>query len=783
MNEKKKRILKWFFIGCGALFFSGSMAVGILLIMIANGKIGYMPPIEELENPKSKFASVVYSGDNVELGRFTQEKENRVFVNYNQLSPYLVKALVATEDARFQEHSGIDVKALFRAVVKTVILRQKNAGGGSTITQQLAKQLYSPAADNVLERALQKPIEWVIAVELERLYTKEEIINMYFNKFDFNYNAVGIKTAANVYFGKTPSDLSIEEAATLVGMCKNPSLFNPVRRNERTLGRRNVVLEQMEKAGYLTAAQTDSLKKIPLTLSFHKADHKEGLAPYFREYLRGVMRAKKPERKNYASWQGQKFQEDSIAWENNPLFGWCNKNLKPDGTPYDLTADGLKIYTTIDSRMQKYAEDAVTDHLSNVLQPQFFNEKKNRAAGPFSKDLTKEEVEASMRRTMRQSERYIVMKRGGKTEEEILKAFNTPMEMQVFTWQGMKDTVMTPMDSIRYQKYFLRAGFMSMDPKTGFVKAYVGGPDFHNFQYDMVTSGRRQIGSTIKPFLYTLAMEEGRTPCDMESNTQPHLLDENGNPWVPRNASKARIGEMVTLRWGLANSNNWISARLMDKLSPYAFVRLLHSFGIRNHIDPVISLCLGPSEVSVEEMVTGYSAFPNRGVRIDPLYVTRIEDNNGNIIATFTPKWQEVFSEATYFKMLPMLRDVIDGGTGSRVRRIYGITAPMGGKTGTTNNNSDGWFMAFTPSLVSGVWVGGEERAIRFDNMAQGQGASMALPIYGEYMKKVYGDPSLPYSQEEDFDMSNPIDPCAKEYLGEFIELTPKEEIVDGIFD
>ncbi|MEG1587091.1 MAG: transglycosylase domain-containing protein [Bacteroidales bacterium] len=781
--NKKQIFFKRFVLFCWALFFLGVLSVATLFVMIAKGKIGYMPPIEELENPKNKFATVVYSSDNVELGRFTQAKENRVYVNYKQLSPALVQALIATEDSRFSDHSGIDVKALFRAVIKTVILQQKNAGGGSTITQQLAKQLYSPGADNLLERALQKPIEWVIAVELERLYTKEEIINMYFNKFDFNYNAVGIRTASNVYFGKTPATLSIEEAATLVGMCKNPSLYNPLRRNERTRGRRNVVLDQMEKAGYLTAAQTDSLKRLPLTLSFHKADHKEGLAPYFREYLRGVMRAKKPERKNYASWQTQKFQEDSVAWENNPLFGWCNKNLKPDGTPYDLTADGLKIFTTIDSRMQGYAEEAVTDHLSKVMQPAFFREKAGRKFGPYSKDLTTEEVEASMKRTMRQSERYIRMRQAGIKEADIVKAFNTPTDMQVFTWGGMKDTVMTPMDSIKYQKYFLRAGFMSMDPKTGHVKAYVGGPDFSNFQYDMVTSGRRQVGSTIKPFLYTLAMEEGRTPCDMESNTQPHLVDENGTPWLPRNASKARIGEMVTLRWGLANSNNWISARLMDKLSPYAFVRLLHSFGVRNHIDPVISLCLGPSEVSIEEMVTGYSAFPNKGIRIDPLYVTRIEDNNGNVIAEFTPQMHEVFSESTYFKILPMLRDVIDSGTGGRVRRVYGITAPMGGKTGTTNNNSDGWFMAFTPSLVSGTWVGGEERAIRFDNMAQGQGASMALPIYGEFMKKVYADPTLPYSQTENFDMTNEIDPCAGSGSYEGTSSGQQQEVIEGIFD
>ena len=652
----------------------------------------------------------------------------------------MVQALVATEDARFSEHSGVDAKALVRAIVKTVILQQKNAGGGSTITQQLAKQLYSPKADNFFERALQKPIEWVIAVELERLYTKEEIINMYFNKFDFINNAVGIRTASNVYFGKTPKDLSIEEAATLVGMCKNPALFNPLRRNERTQGRRNVVFQQMEKAGYLTEAQVDSLSLIPLTLSFHKADHKEGPAPYFREYLRKVLNAKKPVRPKPGSWRMQKYIEDSTAWADNPLYGWCNKNPKPDGTPYDLTADGLKVFTTLDSRMQAYAEEAVVNHLKNTVQPQFYKEKQGKAKAPFSNDLTNEEIQDAMNRSMRQSERYIMMKKNGKSEEEIIASFNTPIDMQVFTWNGMRDTIMTPMDSIRYQKYFLRAGFMSMDPRNGHVKAYVGGGDFYNFQYDMATQGRRQVGSTIKPFLYTFAMEEGRTPCDLELNAQPNLVDENGISWKPRNAGKDRIGEMVTLRWALMTSNNWISARVMSKLSPYAFVRLLHSFGIRNQLDPVISICLGTPEVSVEEMVTGYTAFPNKGLRVDPLYVTRIEDNNGNIIAEFTPKTKEVFSESTYFKMLPMLQDVVDSGTGSRIRRVYGITAPMGGKTGTTNNNSDGWFMAFTPSLVSGTWVGGEDRAIRFDNMRYGQGASLALPIYGECMKKVYAD-------------------------------------------
>ncbi len=785
--SKKKLWFKRFVQFCWVAFFLGVMSVFTLFVLIANGKIGYMPSIEELENPKSKFATVIYSDDNVELGRFTQAKENRVYSSYDQLSPHVVKALVATEDARFADHSGIDARAVFRVFVKTIVLQQKNAGGGSTISQQLAKLLYSPTAENIFERALQKPIEWVIAVELERLYTKEEIINMYLNKFDFNYNAIGIRTASHVYFGKTPTELKVEEAAMLVGMLKNPSLYNPLRRNEMTRERRNVVIGQMVKAGFLPAAEGDSIKQLPLTLSYNRADHKEGLAPYFREYLRSMLRANKPERKRYASWQGQKFKEDSIAWANDPLFGWCNKNFKSNGEPYDLTTDGLRIYTSINSKMQQYAEEAVVSHLKNTLQPAFYKEKSRQSTAPFSRDLTSKEVKASMDRTMKQSERYIMMSKNGYKHDEIIKTFHEPRDMQIFTWDGMKDTLMTPYDSIRHQKYFLRAGFMSMDPQTGLVKAYVGGPDFANFQYDMATVGRRQVGSTIKPFLYTLAMEEGSTPCDTELNVQPQLVDENGNSWIPRNASNNRVGEEVTLRWGLATSNNWISARIMDRYSPYAFVRLLHSFGIRNHIDPVISICLGPSEVSVEEMVTGYTAFPNKGIRVNPLYVTRIEDNNGNIIAEFSPKMEEVFSESTYFKMLPMLRDVVDQGTGSRIRRVYGITAPMGGKTGTTNDNSDGWFMSFTPDLVSGTWVGGEERAIRFDNMAHGQGASMALPIFGEYIKKVYADESLGYSQETDFDMTNEIDPCKKPrdvFKSDDLQIdTPRQIIDEGVFD
>ena len=752
MIRKVVKIL-WIFIAlislvCVFIFFS-----------IAKGWIGYMPPVEDLENPNYKFATEVFSEDGKVLGTYSYSKENRVFVGYNDLSPNIINALIATEDVRFAEHSGIDAYALTRAVVKRGILMQKNAGGGSTITQQLSKQLYSPSADNVMERLFQKPIEWVIAVKLERYYTKEEILTMYLNKFDFLNNAVGIKTAAFTYFGCEPKDLKIEEAATLVGMCKNPSLYNPVRYNERSRGRRNVVLDQMRKAGYITEAERDSLQALPLKLKYNRVDHKEGLATYFREYLRGVLTAKKPDKANYRGWQMQKYYEDSLDWENNPLFGWCEKNTKKDGTKYNLYTDGLKIYTTLDSRMQQYAEDAVTEHLKE-LQGYFFKEKKGAKKAPYTFRLTQEQVDEILGRAMRLSDRYRIMKKAGVTEAEIKKAFDTPEEMSVFSWEGEKDTIMTPMDSIRYYKFFLRAGFMSMDPRSGHVKAYVGGPNYHYFQYDMAMVGRRQVGSTIKPFLYTLAMENGFSPCDEVRHVEYTLIDENGKPWTPRNANKKLIGDMVTVKWGLANSDNWITAYLMSKLNPYNLKRLIHTFGVRNRdIVPSVSLCLGPCEISVGEMVSAYTAFPNKGIRVAPLFVTRIEDNDGNVLATFAPEMQEVISVSSTYKMLVMLRAVVNEGTGGRVRRL-GVKADMGGKTGTTNYNADGWFMGFTPSLVSGCWVGGEDRDIHFDTMLHGQGASMALPIWTKYMVKVLGDKSLGYDENETFQLPEGYDPC-----------------------
>ena len=738
------------------------LAIVIVFVSISKGWIGYMPPVEELENPSYKFATEIFSEDEKVLGTWSYSKENRVYTAYKDLSPSIINALIATEDVRFVEHSGIDAKALFRAFVKRGLMFQKNAGGGSTLSQQLAKQLFTEnVARNTLQRLFQKPIEWVIAVKLERYYTKEEILSMYLNKFDFLNNAVGIKTAAYTYFGCGPKDLKIEEAATLVGMCKNPSLYNPVRFNERSRGRRNVVLEQMRKAGYITDAECDSLQALPLKLTYNRVDHKEGLATYFREYLRGVMTAPKPVRSDYRGWQMQKFYEDSIAWETNPLYGWCAKNKKKDGTNYNIYTDGLKIYTTINSRMQQYAEDAVKEHLGDYLQPIFFKEKEGSKNAPYARSLPEKRVEELLTKAMKQTERYRLMKEAGASEQQIRKAFDTPEEMTVFSWKGDKDTIMTPMDSIRYYKSFLRTGFMSMDPANGHVKAYVGGPNYVYFQYDMAMVGRRQVGSTIKPYLYTLAMENGFSPCDQARHVEQTLIDENGTPWTPRNANDKRYGEMVTLKWGLANSDNWISAYLMGKLNPYDLVRLIHSFGVRNKaIDPVVSLCLGPCEISVGEMVSAYTAFANKGIRVAPLFVTRIEDSDGNVISTFAPQMEEVISALSTYKMLVMLRAVINEGTGGRVRR-YGITADMGGKTGTTNDNSDAWFMGFTPSLVSGCWVGGDERDIHFGRMTYGQGAAAALPIWAMYMKKVYDDPTLGYDQQERFKLPEGFDPCA----------------------
>ncbi|MEE0487871.1 MAG: transglycosylase domain-containing protein [Prevotella sp.] len=741
-----------------AIVFLGS---AVAFTAIWNGFIGYMPPVEDLQNPINRFATQIYSADGKVIGTWNFNRENRVCVSYNDISPYLVQALVATEDVRFYDHSGVDFLALGRAIVKRGLFGQASAGGGSTITQQLAKQLYSETAKSTMQRALQKPIEWVIAVKLERNYTKEEIIALYLNYFDFLHNAVGIKTAANTYFNKEPRDLNIEEAATLIGLCKNPSLFNPVRYPDRCRERRNVVLDQMRKAGYITDAEYAQHIESPLTLDFHRTDHKDGVAPYLREFLRVYMSAERPERSNYPAWNKRQYVIDSIAWVSDPLYGWCNKNRKKDGSPYNLNADGLKVYTTIDSRMQRYAEEAVYAHVARFLQPEFFKEQKGKPNAPFTSALTQKQVNQIMERAVLQSERYRALKAAGASQEEIHRSFHTPTEMTLFTYHGDIDTMMMPIDSIRYVKSFLRAGFMSMDPKTGAVKAYVGGLDYSHFMYDMVTGGRRQVGSTIKPFLYSLAMENGFTPCSMAPNVQQSYRVGN-QTWTPRNANRKRYGEMVSLKWGLAQSNNWISAYLMSKLNPQQFVSMLHDFGINNpEIVPSMALCLGPCEVSVAEMVSAYTTFANKGIRSAPMFVSRIEDNEGNVITDFQPRLNEVINAESANRMLVLLKGVVDGGTGGRLRFRYHFTGEIGGKTGTTNRNADAWFMGFTPQLVSGCWVGGEDRDIHFDTMRMGQGATMALPIWAYYMKKVYADPSLPYDESVKFDLPEGYDGCS----------------------
>lgn len=790
---RNRKIVTWLWIS----FLSLGALIALFLLLIYNGVIGYMPPIEELEDPHDKLASVVIASDGTtELGRYFAGAGNRVNSDYKAVSPYVIDALISTEDERYFDHSGIDFIALGRTAVKTVLMGDKSSGGGSTITQQLAKQLYSRPSSNLLKRAMQKPIEWMISIKLERFYTKQEIINMYLNRFDFLNNAVGIKTAANVYFNKEPSELKAEEAAMLVGMLKNPSYYNPLRHEERTRERRNVVIEQMAKAGKLSREDADSLKALPLRLDYHKVDHREGGAPYLREEIRHLMNAKKPVRPERSDYKNNlayilamgQYNTDSTQWEENPLYGWILKNPKPDGSYYNIYTDGLRIYTTIDVRMQQYAEEAVYEHLGGTLQPAFEKEKRGQKTGPYTTntaELSYSGVMNLIKNAMKQTERWRVLKNAGMADAEIEKTFHTPYQMDVFAYvkengkfrPGTKTVTMTPYDSLLYMKSILRTGMMSMDPHNGYVKAYVGGPDFNFFQYDMVSRGKRQIGSTAKPFLYTLAMEQDFTPCSMFSNTQPTF----GN-WSPRNSGSARIGEMVDLRWALTNSNNWISARLVYELGAKNLANKMRMFGVTGHIDATLPLALGTVDVPVKEMVGGYTAFANKGMRVDPVFVTRIEDNQGNLIYSATPHRTEVINEDAYYKILSILLNVVDSGTAASLRGRYGISAQMGGKTGTTNSNSDSWFMGFTPDLVTGVWVGGEERYIHFNTMALGQGARAALPVYGYYMQKVYADKKLPYEQDSRFEFPADFNPCGGEYFENSGD-TVVEETTEGIFE
>ncbi len=716
--------------------------VVVFFALLSYGVLGFMPTFDDLENPKNSLATDIISADGVTIGKFFAE--NRSQVSFEDMSHHVVDALIATEDERYYTHSGIDIRGLGRVLFKTVLLQQSESGGGSTITQQLAKMLFHGKALSTMDRALQKLKEWIIAVKLERSYTKEEIIALYLNRVEFIYDAYGRESAAWTFFGVSVKELKIEQAAMLVGMLKNPSLFNPIRREEKTLTRRNVVLGQMLKQRYINTAEYDSLSALPLGLNFHRADHKDGLAPYFREYLREMLTAKKPVRSEYKDWQKQKYIEDSIKWVENPLYGWIQKNPKADGTEYNIYRDGLKIHTTIDSRMQRYAEEAMTEHLGFELQPKFFRTKKGATRAPYSSDITSEQYELLINRAIKNSDRYRIMKRNGASDAEINKAMREPVETKVFTWSGEKDTIMTPVDSILYHKHFLRAGMMSVNPDNGHIKVYVGGPNFKYFMYDMGSQGKRQGGSTIKPFVYALAMREGHTPCDLVPNSPQTFLLADGTTWTPRNAGDARAGEMVSLKWGLANSNNNVTAWVMKQYSPEAVANIIHDIGIKSHVEPVYSLCLGTSDVSLYEMVGAYATFVNEGVHIDPIAVTSIEDRYGNVIANISPKEREAIDEQTAYLMVNLLEGVVNQGTGRRLRGpAYKLTSKMGGKTGTTQNHSDGWFMSVLPNLVTGVWVGGEERAIHFDSMSLGQASNMAIPIFGRFLLKVYDDPKI----------------------------------------
>lgn len=730
-------------------------AIFLLFFMIAQGWLGFMPTFEDLENPESLLASQVVSADHVELGKFFH-KENRSFVQYEEFSPDLLNALVATEDVRFFEHSGVDLRGLVR-VMKGIVTGDTNSGGGSTISQQLAKMLFPRNnLDNKLELVLRKFKEWVIAVKIEKSYTKEEILTMYLNKYDFLNLAVGIKTAASVYFNTSPDSLKLEQAAMLVGMAKNSSLYNPLRRPELVMNRRNVVLSQMEKYGYIPTNVCNTAQAMPLELDYHKVDFKTGLAPYFREYLRATMNATKPVRSDYGGWQIQKYKEDSVEWETNPLFGWCHKNKKADGTSYNLYRDGLRIITTIDSRMQRYAEEAVTTHLKNNIQPTFTKRLKNLKNQPFSNDLSSEAVENVMDQSIKQSQRYRFEKQNGKSWNEIKKIFNTPVEMSVFSFKGDIDTTMTPLDSIKYCLGILRSSFMSMEIKTGHVKAYVGGPDYTHFMYDMVKNGKRQVGSTVKPFLYTLAMQNGLSPCSKVPNVKQQFILSDGRIWEAKNSNPTKFdNKMVTLKWGLAHSVNQVSAWVMKQYNPQSVADVMKKMGIYSPIAPVPSMFLGTSDVTLYEMIGAYATFANRGIYTQPIFVTRIEDRHGNIISSFLPEKHDAIDEQTAYLMIQLMRGVVDAGSGGRLRwkpEYGGFKGQIAAKTGTTQNQSDGWFIGITPELVNGVWTGAELRSIHFEDLHTGQGANMALPIWGYYMRKVYADSTLHYSDETEFE-------------------------------
>lgn len=750
--------IMWFFVILILL------SVFLIFFNITRGAMGYMPTIEDLANPQSSIASEVISSDHALLGKYYNE--NRTIVNFDNLSPHLVNALLATEDIRFYKHSGIDGYAMFRVFYGVISGDLK--GGGSTISQQLAKNLFPRDSINYKSKlkkfkaiGITKLKEWVTAVKLEKAYTKQEIIALYLNTIPFGSQAFGVQAASRTFFNTTPDSLQPHQAALLVGMLNAPTMYSPlpplhpkdsvrIRRCERSKARRNVVLGQMNKYGFLSQVETDSLKNKPLGVIPNLQSHDKGLSTYFREFLRITLTAKKPKKENYPSWMMDKYTEDSLEWETNPMYGWCNKNFKPGGEPYNIYNDGLKIYTTIDSRMQQYAEKAVEQHMKLDLQPAFYKEKAGKKKGPFSNQLTTKQVKEILTTSIKRSERYRVYKNSGMEWNEILKAFDSPVAMTVFSWDGDKDTTMTPLDSIRYYKYILNAGLVSVDPKNGHVKAYVGGINYKHFKYDHATAAKRQVGSTFKPFLYTLAMMPGEySPCyEVPNISVSFKMPEGQTPaiYTPQFSTSKSLkkyeGKMITLKFALAHSLNQISAWVMKQYSPEALIKVARSLGITTYLDPVYSLCVGAAEVRLEEMVGAYTAYANKGIYTEPIYLTRIEDKNGNVIARFNAKRREVFNEETAYRMINLMEGVVFRGTSTRLRYKYKLYNQIAGKTGTTNNNSDGWFIGMVPDLVTGVWVGGEERSIHFDNMNLGQGANMSLPIWAIYMQQVLEDKS-----------------------------------------
>ena len=746
----KKKIIKWFWI----LFTLPIVMVGGLIALV--WAFADIPSFEELENPDSKLATQVIAEDGEILTTF--HIENRSFVTFDELSQNLVNAAIATEDVRFHNHSGIDFKSLGRVAVKTLLGGDSSQGGGSTITQQLAKTLY-PREDvssripgvSILKMVWIKLKEWVTAVKLERSYTKDEIMNMYMNAIFFGSNAYGIKAASQTFFAKAPSELTVEEAATLVGMVNKPTRYNPALNPDKSLVRRNFVISQMEKAGFISKEMCDSIQQIPITLSYQIQDHNAGLGPYFRDMLRRTMNAKEPKRSSYAQYED--YVVDSLQWADNAFYGWLNKNTKADGSKYNLDKDGLRIYTTINYKMQKYAEEAVAEHLGKVLQKSFWRDLRWKKNKPFSNDIDPKMIDQLMKQARRWSDRYRIMKANGASEAQIRKSFTEPVKMRVFSWdkQGYVDTLMTPDDSIKYYKSHLRAAFMAIEPHTGHIKAYVGGPNYRYFKYDNVRQGKRQVGSTIKPFLYTLAMQEGMTPCDKVVNV-PQTFLVNDTTWTPKSTDKDEwIGQTVTLKWGLTKSSNNISAYLMKQYGPHAMADMMRKMGVGSYIDETYSLCVGSADISVYEMVAAYNTFPSKGVYVTPIFVTRIEDNMGNVIGEFNNTKREAIGEHTAYLMANLMQGVVNSGTGVRLRAKYGLKGEIAGKTGTTNDQSDGWFIGYTPTLTAGVWVGAEDRQVHFESLALGGGSNMALPIWGLFMQKVLKDGTLGVSENDRF--------------------------------